>query len=83
MVPGQAHIVITQSKIPACPDSTPMTLVNTKVGVNKQFWNSYSGFRKIVLDSPALIDLEFASSETDNSKTICVRNAIIKAIKIK
>lgn len=78
---GQAQVIVTQNKIPECPDNT-LTLINTRLNVNKDFWTPYSGFKKIVLESPTLIELSFASSNSDNSKNVCIRNAVVKALRI-
>jgi len=80
--PGQARIVLNLTNLPENLSNSPMVLIDTRVDVKKDCWVPYSGASKIVLDSSAIVELNYASFADPNTKNICIRNASINAIKI-
>jgi hypothetical protein len=83
--PGKAKINVTLDNLPETMCKKSLVLADIDLSVTKDAWVPYSGFSRIVIDLSGIINLGYAAlvSETEqNTKSICVRNVKLTAIKI-
>ena len=79
---GDAKINIMMDKLPENESENSVTLSDIRIPVTKGIWVPYSGFAKVILDSSGIINLGYAVIAPEpKSKSICVRNVRLSAIK--